>query len=79
MYLANITRPDITCVVNQLTRFSLDSTKRHLDEIKHTFRYLRETMDLMQLFSNSSKLRLVEIQMDYKPSYKSIFNIKTNR
>ncbi|XP_074358006.1 secreted RxLR effector protein 161-like [Apium graveolens] len=59
MYLANNTRPDIAFAVNLLARFSSDPTKRHLDEIKHIFRYLRGTIDLGLFFPNNSRSRLV--------------------
>ncbi|XP_074336608.1 secreted RxLR effector protein 161-like [Apium graveolens] len=59
MYLANNTRPDIAFVVNLLTRFTSDPTKRHWDEIKHILRYLRGTIDLGLFFPNNSKSQLV--------------------
>ncbi|XP_074327445.1 secreted RxLR effector protein 161-like [Apium graveolens] len=59
MYLTNNTRPDIAFVVNLLARFSFDPTKRHWDEIKHIFRYLRGTIDLGLFFPNNSRSRLV--------------------
>ncbi|KAL8155915.1 hypothetical protein AgCh_001101 [Apium graveolens] len=59
MYLANNTRPDIAFAVNLLARFSSDPTKRHWDGIKHTFRYLRGTIDLGLFFPNNSRSRLV--------------------
>ena len=46
MYLAQCTRPDITFAVNLSARFSYEPTRRHWNEIKHMFRYLRGTIDL---------------------------------
>ncbi|XP_074363985.1 secreted RxLR effector protein 161-like [Apium graveolens] len=58
MYLVNNTRPDIAFSVNLLARFSYNPTKRHWDEIKHIFRYLRGIIDLGLFFSHSSKSQL---------------------
>ncbi|XP_074378316.1 secreted RxLR effector protein 161-like [Apium graveolens] len=58
MYLANNTRPDIAFSVNLLARFSSNTIKRNWDEIKHIFRYLRGTIDLVLFFPHSSKSQL---------------------
>ena len=54
MYLAQCTRPDITFAVNLLARFSSEPTRRHWNEIKHIFRYLRGTIDLGLYYSKES-------------------------
>ena len=59
MYLTNCIRPDISFAVNLLARFSSSPTKRHWNGIKHIFLYLRGTIDLGLLCSNSSKEGLV--------------------
>ncbi|GJU24120.1 copia protein [Tanacetum coccineum] len=59
MYITNCTRPDISFAVNLLARFSSSPTKRHWNEIKHIFRYLRGTTDLGLFYSNNSKQGLV--------------------
>ncbi|XP_074355713.1 secreted RxLR effector protein 161-like [Apium graveolens] len=59
MYLANNTRPDIAFVMKLLARFILDPTKRNWDGIKHIFEYLRGTVDLGLILSNSSTSQLV--------------------
>ncbi|KAJ9544626.1 hypothetical protein OSB04_024333 [Centaurea solstitialis] len=55
MYLTNCTRPDISFAVNLLARFSASPKKRHWNEIKHIFRYLRGTVDLGLFYSNNAK------------------------
>jgi hypothetical protein len=50
IYLANNTRPDITFVVNCLTRHSATPTIRHRNVIKSTLRYLNGTIDLGLFF-----------------------------
>lgn len=46
MYLANMTRRDITFSVNLLARYSHESTKRHWTGIKQVLRYLQGTKDM---------------------------------
>ena len=41
MYLANCTRSDIAFAINILARFSSYPTRKHWNEIKCVFRYLR--------------------------------------
>nr|GEY10918.1 integrase, catalytic region, zinc finger, CCHC-type, peptidase aspartic, catalytic [Tanacetum cinerariifolium] len=59
MYLTNCTRPAISFAVNLLARFNSSPTKRHWNEIKHIFRYLRGTTDLGLFYSKNSKQGLV--------------------
>jgi len=49
MYLVNYTRPDITFVVNLLTRYSSSPIRRQWSRIKHILCYLKVTL-IMCLF-----------------------------
>ena len=46
LYLAQCTRPNIAFSVNLLARFNSAPTQRHWNDVKHTLRYLRGTIDL---------------------------------
>lgn len=46
MFLANVTRPDITFIVNYLSRFISDYNEQHWRAIKNVFRYLKGTADM---------------------------------
>ena len=46
MYVATATRPDISCTVGVLARFSKNPGPQHWKAVKHLFRYLKGTMDL---------------------------------
>ncbi|GJY88880.1 hypothetical protein Tco_0503508 [Tanacetum coccineum] len=59
MYLTNYIRPGISFAVNLLARFSSSPIKRHLNEIKHIFRYLCGRTNLRLFYSNNSKQGLV--------------------
>ena len=59
MYLATHTRPDISFVVNLLSRFSSCPTQRHWNGIKHVLRYLQGTKDLGLYYTNYNKDGLV--------------------
>ena len=59
MYLANNTRPNITFSVNLLARYSFSPTKRHWNEIKHIFCYLRGTIGKRLFYSNKLNFNLV--------------------
>ena len=59
MYLATHTRPDISFVVNLLSRFSSCPTQRHWNGIKHALRYLQGTKDLSLFYTNHNKDGLV--------------------
>lgn len=45
MYLATMTRPDISYAVGVLARFNSDPRPSHYKAVKHLFRYLKGTMD----------------------------------
>ena len=53
MYLANYIRLDIAFLVNLLARYSLASTKRHWNGIKHVLRYLCGTCDIGLFYSKT--------------------------
>jgi len=59
MYLANCTRPDISSAINLLARVSLSPTQRDWNGIKHVFRYLQGTTDLIIFYPKNSKGRMV--------------------
>ena len=59
MYLVSHTRPDISFVVNLLSRSSSSPTKRHWIGVKHRFRYLRGKMDMSLYYSPLFKSVLV--------------------
>lgn len=56
MYLANNTLFDITIVVSLLAIVRSSPTCRYCNRIKHTFRYLKRTIDLGLFYSNHSQL-----------------------
>ena len=60
MYLATHTRPDISFVVNLLSRFSSCPTQRHWNGIKHVLRYLQGTKYLGLYYTNHNKDGLVD-------------------
>jgi len=45
-----IKRSDISFSVNLLARYSSSPTRRHWNGVKHTFRYLRGTMNMSFFF-----------------------------
>ena len=47
MYLATCTRPDIAYTVSQLGRFSSNPGKQHWAAVKHLFRYVKGTIDIV--------------------------------
>ena len=51
MYLANCTRLNIAFAINLLVRFSSSPTRRHWNDIKHVFRYLRRTTNFCLFIS----------------------------
>ena len=53
MYLANYIRLDIAFSINLLARYSLATTKRHWNGIKHILRYLRGTSDMRLFYSKA--------------------------
>ena len=55
IYIENYRRPDISFAVNLLARYSSTPSKRHWNEVKHIFRYLRGAtkMGLFYCGSNS--------------------------
>ena len=55
MYLANCTRPDRAFATNLLVRFSSSLTRRHWNDIKHIFRYLRGTTNFDLFYSRGLK------------------------
>ena len=55
MYLANYIRLDIAFSINLLARYSLATTKRHWNGIKHILRYLRGTSDMRLFYSKAMK------------------------
>jgi hypothetical protein len=59
MYLANCTRPGIAFVVNLLSRYSADPTKRHWVGVKTIFRYLKGTQDLGLFFPKNQDQTMV--------------------
>jgi len=59
MYLANCIRPDIAFATNLLARYNSSPTRRHWNEIKHIFRYLRGTIDLGLYYPRKSEFGLV--------------------
>ncbi|KAK9114820.1 hypothetical protein Syun_021617 [Stephania yunnanensis] len=58
MYLTNCTRLDNIFAVNLLARYSSSLTRRHRNEVKHVFRYLRGTSDMGLFYSRGVKLNL---------------------
>lgn len=65
MYLANLTRPDITFAVNLLAMYSYAPTRRHCNEIKHILRYLRETIDLGLFTPNGDRTKHIAPKLFY--------------
>jgi len=59
MYLAYYTQPDITFVVNFLTRYNFSPTIRYWIRINHMFCYLKDTMNINLFYSNISKSYLI--------------------
>ena len=51
MYLAQCTKPNIAFSVNLLAQFNSEPTRRHLNGVKHIFRYLLGTIDLGLFYS----------------------------
>ena len=51
MYLSTCTRPDISYMVHKLARFNTNPGIAHWKAVKHLFRYLRGTMDLVFTYS----------------------------
>ena len=45
MYVMNCTRPDITCVVSKLRRFTVSPNENHWKAMKRLLGYLRHTQD----------------------------------
>jgi hypothetical protein len=53
MYLTNNTIPDIAFTVNLLTRYSVDPTMRHWNEVKDVLRYIQGTPDLGHFYKKN--------------------------
>ena len=59
MYLSTGSRPDITFVISNLSRFSKDPREIHLNALKRVFRYLKGTLDYSLKFPyESGKLHM---------------------
>uniref|UniRef100_W4VRQ4 Putative retrovirus-related pol polyprotein from transposon tnt n=1 Tax=Corethrella appendiculata TaxID=1370023 RepID=W4VRQ4_9DIPT len=54
MYLSNCTRPDISFVVNKLSRFNNNPGTEHWAAVKHLFRYLRGTSSYNLTYNRGS-------------------------
>lgn len=53
MFLANVTRPDISFIVNYLSRFISNYDEQHWRAINNVFRYLKGTIDMGILYDGS--------------------------
>ena len=54
LYLSSATRPDITFAVNNVAKFSANSTKEHWAAVKRIFRYLRGTVNYGLLYTENA-------------------------
>ncbi|KAL8520084.1 hypothetical protein ACS0TY_010859 [Phlomoides rotata] len=45
MYITNYTRPDLTCSINKLSRFTSNPSKEHWKALRRVLRYLKYTLD----------------------------------
>ncbi|XP_056633416.1 uncharacterized protein LOC130443001 [Diorhabda sublineata] len=56
LYLATISRPDISFAVNYLSRFCNNPMKSHQAMVKRVFQYLRETVTARIYFGGGKEL-----------------------
>jgi hypothetical protein len=55
MYMAIGSRPDISYVVQVMSKFSKNTGETHWEAVKRIFRYLKGTQDLWLTYGNASK------------------------
>jgi hypothetical protein len=65
MYLMLGTRPDIAFAVSCLSRFMTNPTQQHCTAIKHLFRYLQGTRDLVLVYKGDLKLLIGYTDADW--------------
>ena len=53
LYLASLSRPDISFAVSELSRFVSSSGKPHLERAKRVFRYLKKTITVGLVYRSS--------------------------
>ncbi|GBP89947.1 Copia protein [Eumeta japonica] len=55
LYLSQGTRPDITYIVNSLSRYNGQPTAEHWTTLKRVFRYLKATIDYKLTYHGNSE------------------------
>lgn len=58
MYLAQITRPDISFAVKTLSRFNKNPTVAHWTAVKRIFRYLQGTKELKLVYTQDGNEKI---------------------
>lgn len=63
LYLTNKVRSNICFTISLLAKFISFPTRRHLNSIKHAFRYLWGTTNMKLFYSNNSSQKWLGMQM----------------
>ena len=65
LFTAQITKADICCAVNMLSRFSQNPCKAHWNAVKQVMRYLKGTIDKGLIYNGKSSEIIVFCDADW--------------